>query len=140
MSIQETTQIFISYSRRDEHEREFVDRLATDLNSQEFLVWVDREKIPPGTDWKEEIDTAIKQAEVMLVIISPYSMASQEVRREYTLANKLGKVIYPLIFYPALKIPRLLNKLQLMISFQAGLNVEGQYAKSFQELVSDIPN
>jgi hypothetical protein len=50
--------VFMSYSRRDE---ETMRRIVTFLRNQGIKVWVDNEKLIPGTPiWEEEIEKAIK--------------------------------------------------------------------------------
>jgi TIR domain len=73
--------VFVSYSRED---REWVDRLQTHLapylRGETFYVWDDA-KIPAGTNWKTEIDTALAQARVAVLLVSPEFLASEYVSK-----------------------------------------------------------
>ncbi len=63
--------IFISYSR---HDLLFVERLARDLQARGLDVWYDLSSLGIGTGWGKEIQTAIKQSQVFLVVLSPNSV------------------------------------------------------------------
>ena len=87
--------IFISYSRRDD---ETMRRIAFFLRDQGFKVWVDNEKLIPGTAaWEESIETAIKNAYAMVIVLSPDSKSSEWVRREITYADQFEKRIFPVL-------------------------------------------
>ena len=61
--------VFMSYSRRDEA---VMQRVATFLRAQGINVWVDNEKLVPGTPiWEVEIEKAIKNAAAVVIILSP---------------------------------------------------------------------
>lgn len=87
--------IFISYSRRDE---EVMREIAFFLRDQGFKVWVDNEKLIPGTPaWEESIEKAIKDALVVIVILSPDSKNSEWVRREITYSDQFQKRVIPVL-------------------------------------------
>jgi hypothetical protein len=89
--------IFISYSRRD---TEVMQRIVLFLRDQGFKVWVDNERLIPGTSiWEEEIEKAIKAASTVLVIMSPDSKNSEWVRREISLADQYRKHILPILVH-----------------------------------------
>ena len=59
---------FMSYSRRDEV---VMRRIAMFLRDKGINVWVDNEKLVPGTPiWEAEIEKAIKAASAIIIIIS----------------------------------------------------------------------
>ena len=90
-----TDHIFISYSRRDD---EIMRRVAFFLRDQGFKVWVDNEKLVPGTAaWEESIEDAIKNAFVIIVILSPDSKSSEWVRREITYSDQFQKRVFPIL-------------------------------------------
>lgn len=75
MSTKPTDPIFISYSRRD---TETMRRVAYFLRDQGYKVWVDNEKLIPGTPaWEEAIEKGIKQAFAIVVLLSPDSKDSE---------------------------------------------------------------
>jgi len=61
-------------------------------------VWVDNEKLVPGTPiWEEEIEKAIVNAGSIVVLLSPDSKKSPWVRREIGYAEDNGKRIFPIL-------------------------------------------
>ncbi len=87
--------IFISYSRRDD---ETMRKITFFLRDQGFKVWVDNEKLIPGTPaWEGAIENAIKKAFAVIVILSPDSKSSEWVRREITYADQFDKRVFPVL-------------------------------------------
>lgn len=87
--------IFISYSRRDD---EVMRRVAFHLRDQGFKVWVDNEKLIPGTPaWEDAIEKAINSAFAVVVVLSPDSKNSEWVRREITYADQFNKRVFPVL-------------------------------------------
>jgi len=91
------TQVFISYSRKD---LEFVDRLANDLKAAGFEVWYDLSGLEPGTRWRLEIQKAIQESQFFLVVLSPNSIVSDWVEREFLFASDQKLKIIPLLYQP----------------------------------------
>ncbi len=69
-------EIFISYAHQDEVLR---DKLITHLSSLRWqgliIDWYDR-KISPGVNWENEIDIHLREAYIIILLISPDFMAS----------------------------------------------------------------
>ena len=87
--------VFMSYSRRDEA---VMRRVVGFLREQGINVWVDNEKLVPGTPiWEEEIEKAIISAGAIVVLLSPDSKKSPWVRREISYAEDNGKRIFPVL-------------------------------------------
>ncbi len=85
----------MSYSRRDEA---VMQRILKFFRGQGIKVWLDNEKLVPGTPvWEMEIENAIKGATAIVVICSPDSKNSEWVRREITLAERYRKRIFPIL-------------------------------------------
>ena len=95
------TQVFISYSRKD---IEFVQRLANDLKAAGFEVWYDLSGLEAGTQWGKEIQKAIHESQYFLVALSPNSVKSDWVEREFLYASDQGLKIIPLLYEPC-KLP-----------------------------------
>jgi hypothetical protein len=74
--------IFISYAHKNS---DIVYAHITRLRNEGFRVWYD-EGIDPGTDWSDEIASALVNAEVFLVFISDAAVASHNVRKEIVFA------------------------------------------------------
>jgi hypothetical protein len=85
--------VFISYSRKD---IEFARKLATSLSEAGIDVWIDVEDIAPGTNWSNTVNEGLKQSEIMLVIVSPTSMASTNVADEWQFYLNSGKQVIPI--------------------------------------------
>jgi hypothetical protein len=76
---EETTcpELFYSYAREDEAFRVTLERHVSLLQRQGLLVtWHDR-SIPPGREWKQEIDAHLATAAIILLLISPDFLASE---------------------------------------------------------------
>jgi len=105
---------FISYSRNDS---EFALRLAQDLKTAGASVWLDQLDIQPGVPWDNAIETALSQAPLMLLVLSPDSAKSDNVRNEISFALEEGKVIIP-VLYADCTVPLRLQRAQ-RIDFRA---------------------
>ena len=99
-------QVFISYARKD---RPFVDKLKVHLATlrrQEIDQWEDSE-ILPGAAWTEEIERKLKEAHIILLMISPDFLNSEFIYRyELPIALKRHRegnaVVIPVILRPSL--------------------------------------
>jgi len=94
-------QVFISYSRRD---TETVDQIAEQMKEAGLDVWVDREAIKAGNTWRVQIVQAIDTCLAFVLMLSPNSAASDNVRREIDLAQDAEGPFLPLMLEPV-KIP-----------------------------------
>lgn len=83
---------FISYSRADSS---FAVRLAKNLKSAGFDVWLDQLDIPTGARWDDEVETALEACKTFMIILSPESLESQNVKDEIGYAIDSGKEILP---------------------------------------------
>lgn len=69
--------IFFSYAHGDEKLMDEVRRqLIVSERQGRILKWYDR-KIPPGGEWKNEIDERLRQARVILLFMSPRFIESK---------------------------------------------------------------
>ena len=84
---------FISYSRADSS---FAVRLAKDLKSAGFDVWLDQLDIPTGARWDDEVEIALDSCKTFMIVLSPESLQSQNVKDEIGFAIDSGKDILPL--------------------------------------------
>jgi energy-coupling factor transport system substrate-specific component len=131
-------QIFISYSRKD---IEFVSRLASDLERAGLIVWWDISGIPPGSEWPKRIQDGLEKSSHCVVVLSPDSIQSPWVRKEYTFAQSDGKQIIPLYYRPC-KVPIALtdlNYIDITSNYTDGLkklcNAFGVRFQSEQETI-----
>jgi adenylate cyclase len=94
--------IFISYSRKDSAQAE---QLAELLSSAGISVWIDKAGIDLATSWSGEIVDAITNCKAFLILLSPNSIASENVIKEVALAGSRKKKILPLDLEPV-ELPR----------------------------------
>lgn len=116
--------VFISYSRID---TDFVNRLRAELEKNNYRAWVDRENLKGGQNWPDELEKAIQQCRVLLVVLSPESVTSKEVRKEFRYGQEIGKWVIPL-YYRRCNVPMGLNDIQ-WIDFQ------GEFEQGLKELI-----
>ncbi|SRR6266498_834696 len=89
--------IFVSYSRID---GEAVDYIVARLEQDGFNVWLDREEIKAGELWQEAIVQAVDDAYAFVLMLSPGSAASNNVRKEVDLAEAAHKELVPVLLAP----------------------------------------
>jgi hypothetical protein len=89
--------LFVSYARKD---RGFVDDMARDLEKRGLSCWLDRQDIVGGVAWRAEIGSAIKDCSAFLLILSPASTSSENVKRELAFAESHGRAIIPIRYKP----------------------------------------
>jgi hypothetical protein len=98
-------QVFISYSRKDIN---FARRLAADLEEAGFDVWWDISDLKGGDDWVRFIPAAIQASQYFVVLLSPNSVQSEWVAKEYSYALRLHKKVVPAMIKPS-EVPFALN-------------------------------
>jgi hypothetical protein len=86
---------FVSYSRRD---TEFVNHLVADLEGQKLKIWLDRGAIQVGEAWRKSIVEGIDKSEVFIIVLSPNSVASENVGIELTIAQDKHKRRFPVLY------------------------------------------
>ena len=122
------TQVFISYSRRD---LAFVEKLAADLKEAGLDVWYDLSGLEVGSRFQREIVSALQVSQYVIVVLSPDSIVSEWVEREYLYASNLGKEILPL-YYRSCDLPLYF----LNINY---IDVRGKnYKRNFPEIVRTL--
>jgi TIR domain len=89
--------IFVSYSRVDD---EAVDQIVARLEQDGFIVWIDREEIKAGELWQEAIVQAVDKAYAFVLMLSPGSAISDNVRKEVDLAESAKKELVPVLLAP----------------------------------------
>lgn len=88
------TDVFISYSRR---EKVFTQKLFDALIALGRDVWADWDDIPAASDWDAEIKEGIEKTEIVLFVLSPEWLKSNECRKELDHAMKMGKRLLPIL-------------------------------------------
>ncbi len=89
--------IFVSYSRID---GEAVNHIVARLEQDGFNVWIDREEIKAGELWHEAIVQAVDNAYAFVLMLSPGSATSDNVRKEVDLAEAANKELVPVLLAP----------------------------------------
>lgn len=122
------SQTFISYSRVNQ---QFAIKLACELKSAGFSVWLDQFDIPTGARWDDEIEKALEGCEIFLFIMTPASIGSENAKDEVGYAIDHGKHILPVLLEEC-SVPLRLRRLQYVDFTQKSFN-EG--IKSAKELL-----
>jgi len=113
-------QIFISYSRTDQA---IAKQIADDLSTQGYKLWIDTQNIPHGSHWDSEVQRGLDESDVMIVLLSPASVSSQNVADEWSYFIGKGKRIQPVLVQQC-EVPFRLMRLQrvdMTHSYQKGI-------------------
>ncbi len=113
---------FFSYSREDS---DFALRLAQDLKAAGANVWIDQLDIEPGQEWDNAVEAGVTQSPRMLLILSPSSVKSRNVRNELSFALDENKTIIP-VLYQNCTVPLQLHRVQyidLRTDYSRGITV-----------------
>src|SRR5262249_34407170 len=84
-------QIFISYKREEEA---FARQLHSAINSWGFHSWLDVNEIRPGQDWDTSIHAGLKSSPIVVGILTPESLTSENVLDEWGYALSTGKRLF----------------------------------------------
>lgn len=121
-------QVFTSYSRRD---TEVVDTIVEKMSQAGISVWIDREAIKAGNTWRVQIVQAIDTCHAFVLMLSPNSAASDNVRKEIDLSQDSGRTIFAVMLEP--------TKLPAEIRYQlAGLQFIDVQMLGFEEAVDRL--
>jgi hypothetical protein len=120
MATEKQRLIFLSYSRTN---RGFALELAKELKASGFLIWFDQLDIPTGARWDDEIEKALTDCEIFMVILTPQSIASHNVKDEIGYAIDSNKRILPILLEQA-NVPFRLRRFQY-VDFTNKSNNEG---------------
>jgi molecular chaperone DnaK len=99
---------FFSYCRDDS---DFALRLAEDLKGAGAVVWMDQLDIEPGQEWDSAVEDAVTRCPRMLLILSPASVKSRNVRNEIAFALDEQKTIIPVLLQDC-TVPLQLRRIQ----------------------------
>ena len=86
--------VFVSYARVDIAD---VDTLVRTLIGNGVSILIDREDIAEFESWWNRIGSLVRQAHVVLTVMTPAWLASDTCRRELELAVELGKRLAPIV-------------------------------------------
>jgi TIR domain len=87
--------VFVSYGRKDW--KKFVRPRVIQLRKAGLKVWLDQQKLHGGEQWLDEIDTALNTCERMVLFVSPNSVESKWVKKEYRTFLDKEKILIPVL-------------------------------------------
>jgi hypothetical protein len=124
--------VMISYRHLD---KDFAFKMQASLLKSGFRVWIDT-AITPGSDWRQDIASAIKDSIAVVFVVSPGAVTSKYCKEELYYASALSKPIFPVVHIDAFKdlkggVQTILQRIQWIPcqdDFEAG------YAKLAKEL------
>lgn len=93
--VEERSLVFISHAREDDT---FAMELRQVLNSNSIDTWLDVDDIAEGAKWDDEVQEGLNKSWAMVVIVSPDSMDSNEVKNEINYAESKRFPIIPLLY------------------------------------------
>ena len=123
--------IFISYSRADSS---IVDNLFVKLQSAGHSIWVDRVSIQGGDQWRRQIVSAIETSDVFILVLSPNSIKSKNVRKELDLAEETDIQIIPIEIKPT-NIP---TEMKYQLVGLQRIDFSSSFDKGYEALLSAI--
>jgi outer membrane protein assembly factor BamB len=86
--------IFMSYTSAN---AAIAEQLRQRLGAAGVAVWIDHERISPGTpDWDEAVRKGIQASDMLVYVASPSARASPFVKSELLVAQRFGRRIIPL--------------------------------------------
>jgi formylglycine-generating enzyme required for sulfatase activity len=117
--------IFLSYSRKDIEEMRMVKAV---LEEAGISVWTDEDLSPGTKQWVRAIDSALRDCQALVVVMTPDSYNSEWVEAETTRAKELGRNVYPLLLRgePTDSVPLSLvsyQRIDLRNNFQEGIRL-----------------
>jgi len=122
--------IFLSYARRDGSGP--ASRLRTELTQAGFNVWRDVEEMHGGKSWKEQLRGALRNIDVLLILLTPAAVESHMVTWEWENALTLERKVIPLLLINC-KIPPDLAQLHYH-----DLSTSEKYSTSLMALMRDL--
>jgi len=129
---------FVSYSRKD---GEFALKLAKELRSAGHSVWLDQLDIQTGVRWDDAVEKALYECQIFLIILTPESVSSDNVKDEIGYAIDNGKRIMPVLLEEC-AIPLRLSRFQYVdftkIDFSEGLKGAKQLLEALQDELSTL--
>src|SRR5215813_3194544 len=133
----EKLQVFISYSRDD---LAFADQLAAGLRVGGIDPTIDRQGISGGEDWRRRLGSLIRDAETVVVVLSPSSTRSETCSWEVEEAIRLGKRIVPVVCRSLENVPAppRLQSLNYVFFYSEPKAPGSGFGSGLQELVSAL--
>ena len=131
MSADKKRRAFISYSRTN---KDFAVKLTRGLRSAGYPVWFDQFDIPTGSRWDDEVEKALRESSIFMIILTPASISSENVKDEIGYAIDHGKRILPVLL-ESCDVPLRLRRFQY-VDFTGKSFEEG--FESAKELLGEL--
>jgi hypothetical protein len=96
---------YLSYALPD---RDVAREIVDGLRGSGHKIWFDEFELTPGPGSRKEIETALDASNVMIVLVSPASMESKEVRRDIDhalLSKNFENRVLPVYLKPVRDVP-----------------------------------
>jgi pSer/pThr/pTyr-binding forkhead associated (FHA) protein len=122
--------IFLAYAR-DDWEK-FIASLTVNLQDAGLNVWVDQYLTYGGPDWRAAIEQALYECYMMVVVVTPRSAVSNNVKMEYRYFVNRDKPLIPLLYEPTVTMPMELARKKAVVHDRKDPN------RSVQRLIDDI--
>jgi len=140
MANEKQRRAFISYSRIN---KEFATKLVKGLRAGGYPVWFDLLDIPTGSRWDDEVEKALRECSIFMIILTPASIASENVKDEIGYAIDHGKRILPVLLEEC-DVPLRLRRFQYVDfttkSFDEGFeSAKGLLSDLIEEVSVPIP-
>ena len=123
--------VFISYSSQN---KEAAQAICHVLEQNEIKCWMAPRDIPPGSEYGDLIDEAIKSAKVVVVLFSETAATSLWVKGELNIAFEEQKIIIP---FRLDKTP-LTGQNRVILNQKHWIDAYPDYKTKFNDLVSAI--
>lgn len=127
-------QVFLSYAPSDEA---FAKALSSQLTRRGLSVWSPGEEVLPGDNVWLRIGEALKKSRAMIVLVSPDSMRSENVRREIEYAlgqpNYEGR-LFPVQVRPTNDIPWVLRRFKTFDARQSAAKVSESIVNALSQV------
>ena len=130
----QTMQVYLSYENAD---KEFASALSNELERRGLSVWLDKRNLLPGDNWSLEIGKALAKSQAMVVLISPESMRSNQVRQEieYALGNSnYEHRLFPVEVRPTTDVPYILSKFRILKGTQSAAKISQTIADALGQV------
>jgi hypothetical protein len=103
-------QYFLSYSRADQ---DIALKFARDLKAAGADIWVDQIDIQPSERWDRSVEAGLRESAGIVLMMSPRSVASENVLDEISVALDAGKQVIPVLIQ-ACQAPLRLARVQFI--------------------------
>jgi thioredoxin 1 len=127
--------VFISYKRENE---DFARHLRDLLNEWGFNPWLDVCNIYPGDNWDAKIDQGLKEARVMIGLITPEALNSQHVQDEWAWAKENNRRLILLRLKPF--NPETMSHRFIRINYIDLVQNESAGIKSLHQALTVLPS